>query len=665
MNVTLPESPLVIRDAAMGEQTRKLLNKINLSARDRLSLSLNRDGKKFVADIYGVSPYDSSKRVFASRAAAREFPMRVPERKLLDSPGSATERWEFAATETTSFLIAGLWPGSQIICDIEARTTLDYLLARASAGDVICRAMANWRADKSLPRSLHKPDGSPLVDYQHLAAWAAMTSTEGYALFMDAGTGKTPVAIETACRITDTVQGRMARVLVVVPKNVRLNWSREIEHFCRLPAKVVELRGGKIMRMKALIEGLIPSNGEQVAFVVCSYDCMKRDRDTLAAITWDLMILDESHSVKHPESQQSKVALQLRDSAQRRMILTGTPIGNSSLDLWAQLEFLGHGMSGFASWKNFRSFYGVFDRDSSGRDKLVDIQNKPFMQERLARVSFVLRKEEALPYLPQKVYDVIEVGMGPQQTKAYKSLLETLVAEIERDTQSGGNRNLVVNHMMTKLLRLAQVTSGFVQFVEEFGPDGEVIAGRAVEWFNPVPKIDALVDVLRDKTPLQKTIVWSHWVPEIKAISARLQQEGIDHVLYYGSTNDRDRKIAEDRFNCDPECRVIVGNAAAGGVGLNLVGFDYRSANPGDTNCDHIIVCSQDWSAIKRSQSEDRAHRRTTRVQVRVSDLCVPRTIDEEIRLRVVEKRMQAFEMTDLTEILRSVKNALPTGDDE
>jgi SNF2 family DNA or RNA helicase len=131
--------------------------------------------------------------------------------------------------------------------------------------------------------------------------------------------------------------------------------------------------------------------------------------------------------------------------------------------------------------------------------------------------------------------------------------------------------------------------------------------------------------------------------------------EGICAVPYYGKTSEKDRDDVVYRFNHDRDVKVLVGNPACGGAGLNLLGYPPDLANEYDTNCTHHIYYAQDWSMIKRSQSSDRSHRRGTRKPVRITDLVVPGTIDEEIRRRVTSKMMTAYEIGDIRQILKAV----------
>ncbi len=212
-----------------------------------------------------------------------------------------------------------------------------------------------------------------------------------------------------------------------------------------------------------------------------------------------------------------------------------------------------------------------------------------------------------------------------------------------------------MQNVLTKLLRLAQITSGFVKWDAVHEVDGTVLHAAEIEQFTPNPKIDALVEAVREMPQDEKMIVWCCFVNDIKAISKRFEEEGIEHVLYYGATKEADREASVSAFNGRRSCRVFVGNAAAGGTGLNLLGYPPGREDEYETDATETIYYSQNWSPTQRWQSGDRNHRRGTRRQVRERDLCVPGTIDEEIRTRVMQKRTVAMAVSDIREILKNV----------
>ena len=171
---------------------------------------------------------------------------------------------------------------------------------------------------------------------------------------------------------------------------------------------------------------------------------------------------------------------------------------------------------------------------------------------------------------------------------------------------------------------------------------------------------------------------WGYMSPEQASgaeVSARADQYGVAAVLYelamlqplfpekeprvlraLMEQDEGARRVeAERRFNEDKNCRVFLANPSAGGTGLNLLGYPIGRPELSDTNCTDEYYYSTNWSSVQRSQSEARGHRRGTRVPVRIHDVCVANTIDEEIRKRVFLKRCTAMELADVQDILQAV----------
>ena len=644
--------------------TEKLFRPLTFLPCNRIEISLDKEAKKFIFTFFSLD--DTGHRELARGSAVYKFIQRLPEQKCLQS--ASYDSYTVGLTDTSAILVDKLWPKDQVLfASKDAETFYLYLLVTLRTQGNNLDRIARYKADKTQHGFNGYEDNPllPLTPYQKLATVCSLNS-EAFALHMKQGTGKSPIAIAVMCNDAKKLnKSRMYRTLIVCPKNVRANWVDEIERFKTCSGRITVLRGTEFDRIRLLLDAMRQKNGETFSAVIVSYETMARMLDAFRHIEWDLGVLDEHHATASPITKRSKASLILRDFCKRRLGLTGTPIRNCALDLYAQLEFLGQGFSGFSSWKSFKQFYGVYERTNYG-EKLIGVQNLPLLQERLARLSFSITKEEALPDLPDKVYDVIEVTMTAKQIAAYEQLSNTLRLKIESDlANASANREMVVQNILTQLLRLAQITSGFMVFSEIQDEGGNIVEPKLIEFFSPNPKLETLIKILKgtededDEFPLKdandKTIIWACWTADIHTIHGRLITEGIESVTYYGGMSDKDRDEAVKLFNEDPTIKVFIGNAAAGGVGLNLLGYPPGKPEACETNANHVIYYSQNWSQVQRSQSEDRAHRRGTREPVRITDLCVPKSIDEEIRARVLAKKKLAFEVGDIRNILKAL----------
>lgn len=668
----------------MTKATAALLKPVSLMKNDMLLVSCDKQLEHFIVDVH--SEWNGRKGLCSS--AATNTIMRVPERKQVHS-GLGMNSWQLAATDVTAMTLHALWPESQLkFYDEDAKVLFYALVAQEHVGRSIAETNAQYNEHReamveaqkwgvpcchpydhlvaAMKADVHPDPDLKLALYQRVALYNARRS-DGYAEFMEQGTGKTPIVVARImndCRDVVPEQG-LYKCIVVCPKGVRMNWEREIARFATQPGKTRVLRGLQLSRARWIVESMRREKDCKFSVLIMSYETMIRSWELLRLIEWDLAVLDESQNIKDPKAKRTKyVGERLRDRAKRRMVLTGTPIANTPLDVYSQLEFLSKGGSGFMSWKNFRKFYGVFETSETGVEALIGMQNLPFMQERLARVASIHRKKEVMPDLPDKLFDVEECGMSEEQWNVYRELATKLAAEIKNDLDTAKNMQLVVANVLTKLLRLSQVTSGYCMFDAEDDPEAEERAPRIRYDFPSVPKLERLVEMLKEKGPKEKTIVWSNWIPNIERISQRLEAEGVGHVLYHGSMKDDAREKAEWDFNHDPACRVFLGNPAAGGVGLNLLGYPPGEGDDYDTNCNHVIGYCKNWSMLQWSQGMDRAHRRGTREPVRVTSLCVPGTIDVEIHNRVEAKMETALQVSDIKEILNNLLSGLDSQDD-
>lgn len=660
---------------SISEETDKLLAPLAIGPHDQIEIGIWKDLERFTISAFSRYSDASPKMTCGSKHAnTSHWQERIPDSKL-----DTHNRINAPTTDFTVVVICALWPENRIRFSSElAKEVFEQLAFQWKVYFEAAQQQADFKEHgilTDIAKSIPDPPGLHLGSYQKCAA-ACGASVPGYAYFMGMGTGKTPAAIaridlearwwlvqqEMQRARKPDLEVRPYRVIIVPPKNVRINWEIEIERFKTTRGRVHFFRSGQVERVKTIIDILTspsrltdPVGGWDWDALILSYGLLPNMIEQLTAINWDLAVLDESHFIMNSAADRTLAANKLRGVCDKRLILTGTPFPNRIGELFPQLEFLGRGYSGFKTKKAFTDFYqdAVTVTDSQGisTEHVNGFKNVPLLKERLARMSFIVDKKDVLKDLPPIVFDVEGVEMGAEQSKVYQRVLKELLIDAEKDLSAahGDARSfsMTLQNVLKKFLRLAQITSGYFVSDDVCDDDGNILKPKQTHYFKPNVKLEALMDILRPKPQTSKTLIWACFIHDIHAIRDRLVQERFDAVTFYGATSERDRGIAVDRFNNDPACRFYISNPTAGGVGLNLLGH----SGP-DTNCDHEIFYSQNWSSKDRMQAECRPYRRGTRVIVRCTDLVVPGTIDQEIRAAVVEKRMNSMNLQDIRDLL-------------
>lgn len=682
----------------LSDETETKFTKPKLGKRDYLFIWLNDAGDKFICETRAYKWYEEivpgdmhqeyvrelrvvlniynepQRPSYAGNEMLRELP---GARHLSDIGPKGQFKWVLPTTDFTALLINELWPRDRIVFgrgvedkDEEAELMFTALVKRFLAQTGRASRQARFKTTGELtpvPKDWRTHEILPLSDCQQEAVMFAQ-GFDGTALFMDKGTGKTATAIQSMCMSAmrhKNKTGKMFRVLLAVPNQARTNWLNEILRFAVCPGKVAIMRGDKRTRIQTFVQAITTEDDCNFSAMIAGYDSLSGTADELVKMEWDLMICDESHFFKSHRTNRWKSVKRLAQRSRQRIALTGTPIGNSPMDLYTQLEFLSPGLSGFSSFKSFREFYGQWEGVEGapqGVQRLTGLQYIPLLKERLTRLSFQVTKKEAGLNLPEKTYDVYEVEMTPAQKSIYASVASKIISEVE-DQLSGETTEVEIQNALVKLLRLAQITSGHLRTSAVFNEDGDMLSPAEFSIVaSPNPKTEACIDIIRDEPLDGKIIIWAWFVPDIENLCERLTKEGIKHVSYYGATSDKQRDINYEQFNCDPETRVIVCNPKTAGEALTLLGYDWANT-PDDvevaTHTSRVIYYSQNWSSLLRSQSEDRPHRRGTRREVQYTDLQCPGTIDVDISNVVNSKLAMASSVLDVREILTSVAGNL------
>ncbi len=241
--------------------------------------------------------------------------------------------------------------------------------------------------------------------------------------------------------------------------------------------------------------------------------------------------------------------------------------------------------------------------------KVTGYQRVEELSKKVASFSFRVTKEECLD-LPEKIYTSRDVELGAEQSRAYASMKQLAMVEL----QEGGISSASI--ALTQLLRLHQIVCGHLKM-----DDGVITAF-------PNNRVKALMEILAETSG--KVIIWANYVEDIRAIVRAIseEQDGDGQLLYgpksvvefWGDIDPKTRKENNDAFQ-DPKSgvRFFVGNQATGGMGIDLF-----AANT-------VVYYSNSYKLDDRIQSEDRAHRIGQRKPVTYVDLIARGTVDEKI----------------------------------
>ncbi|MCA9675479.1 MAG: DEAD/DEAH box helicase [Myxococcales bacterium] len=412
----------------------------------------------------------------------------------------------------------------------------------------------------------------------------------GCVLADDMGLGKTIQAL-AALR---------GRTLVVSPTSVVFNWADEARRF-RPDLKV------------AIYHGARRSLDPDADVVLTTYPLLRNDIDELGAVSWDTVILDESQTIKNPDSQVARAAYRLQ--AGWRITLSGTPVENRLEELWSQLHFTNPGLLGGRSDFQERWAAPVAAGDPGAAARLRE-RIRPFVLRRL--------KREVAPELPPRTEAVLHVELDDAERVIYDAIRAATQADVLSMLAGGGQGSIMA--ALEALLRLRQASC-----------HSALIPGQSAAGSSKVSRLlGALEDAAADG---HKALVFSQWTSLLDLVEPHLEAAGIAFTRLDGSTRDRAGVVATFQDPDGPPVMLV--SLKAGGTGLNL------------TAADHVFLLDPWWNPAVEDQAADRAHRIGQDKPVMVYRLVARDTVEE--RILALQERKRALADAALGEADRAV----------
>ena len=411
----------------------------------------------------------------------------------------------------------------------------------------------------------------------------------GACLADDMGLGKTVQLLALL------LHARRGPALLICPLSVLGNWQREAARFA--PGLDVRVLHGADRPDPATL-----ADGCDV--VLTTYATATRDVDTLAAVGWDRLVLDEAQHIKNSASAVARAVRRI--PARHRVALTGTPVENRLAELWSIMDFLNPGA--LASAPTFRAGYAVpieryADEDAAARLRRA---TRPFLLRRVKRDPAVIQD------LPDKRHTRHLCGLTGEQATLYQAVLDDMLQRL-RDATDRSRKGLV----LAAMTKLKQVCNHPAQLLG----DGSPLPGRS----GKVERLEEILDNVlaagdRALCFTQFTRFGAMLVPHLAA------RFGVPVRYLHGGTARAERDAMVAAFQDDPRPGIFVLSLKAGGTGLNL------------TAANHVVHVDRWWNPATEAQATDRAFRIGQQRDVHVHTLVCLGTLEERIDRMITDK---------------------------
>ncbi|MRH92793.1 helicase [Nocardia sp. SYP-A9097] len=400
----------------------------------------------------------------------------------------------------------------------------------------------------------------------------------------DMGLGKTVQVLALICAARQQTSDADPW-LIIAPASVVANWAAESARFApglrRVAVSDTLRRSGRTMQQITA----------EADIIVTSYTLLRLDFDAYSAHSWSGLILDEAQFVKNHQSKVYQCARRI--TAPFKLAVTGTPMKNNLMELWALLSITAPGL--FPHPNRFREYYAGPIEKSGNTELLAQLRRriKPLLLRRT--------KEQVATDLPEKQEQVLEVALTPKHRKLYDTHLQR-----ERQKVLGlvddMNRNRFTILRSLTLLRQLSLHAGLID-------DSHHAVASA--------KIDVLTEHLHEVVDGgHRALVFSQFTGFLAHVRARLDTEGIEYCYLDGRTRKRQAVIERFRGGSAP---VFLISLKAGGFGLNL------------TEADYCFLLDPWWNPATEEQAVDRTHRIGQTRNVVVYRLIAEGTIEHKV----------------------------------
>lgn len=390
--------------------------------------------------------------------------------------------------------------------------------------------------------------------------------------------------------------------LVVCPKSLMYNWENEIKKY--FPSMKVLVIDKDSEKRKQLINEV-----KNYDVVVTSYSMLQKDYAEYIEknVEFNYMIMDEAHYVKNIKTLSSKAVRII--PAERKILLTGTPLENNLDELYGTFELIMPGYLG-SKLEFRRDFVSKIERNNTIALEILQSKIKPFILRRT--------KKQVLTELPEKQEQVVFNEMTNKQVGIYNEVLNRVRIEVNQLVKDKGFDRVRIQ-VLSALLKLRQICN-HPSLVDKSFTDEDDISGKYEQF------LDLLTETIESG---EKVLVFSQFTSMLDIIQKELEKRKVNFLRLDGSTKNRQDVV--DKFNEDENVKLFLISLKAGGVGLNL------------TSASTVFLYDPWWNPMVEQQAIDRTHRIGQKKRVNIYKFITRNSIEEKI-LKLQERKGNMFE---------------------
>ncbi len=424
----------------------------------------------------------------------------------------------------------------------------------------------------------------------------------GACLADDMGLGKTAQLIALLLYDFANRNGNSKQnaTLVICPMSIVGNWQRELQRFAP-SLKVMVHHGTERLSGQAFVNEV-----KKHDVVITTYSLALRDKEHLAPITWEQVVIDEAQNIKNESAKQTQAIKKL--DANYKIALTGTPVENRLSELWSIMEFLNPGYlgSGIEFHKNFAM--PIERYHNAERADALKRLTQPFILRRLKT------DKEIIQDLPDKMEMKVFCNLTQEQASLYEAVVKEMLERIEE--ADGIERKGLVLATLTKLKQVCNHPAHFMG-------DGSRLELRS-------GKLNRLEEMLEEVVATgDKALIFTQFAEMGGLLRTELQERlGREVLFLHGGTQKKQRDIMVQRFQEERRgSPLFILSLKAGGVGLNL------------TAANHVFHFDRWWNPAVENQATDRAFRIGQRKNVQVHKFVCVGTLEERIDQMIEQKK--------------------------